>query len=165
MGSEKDTNVGPTCKKKLMDFIFHPNFLGKWNTIFSYAFSSYFPSHFPLSNIIHQSKTTQGRQEGFQFICSPIFQVPDTSQRMKQKRWVNTRQKYNYNNSSSFILLNQQTPSSSGKDSPAISREVINDPVYTLSTARPCSNCSLGTAFPDAIISSIRGVEPNLQFI
>ena len=49
------------------------------------------------------------------------------------------------------------------KIKPAISREVINDPVYTLSTASPCSSCNLGTAFPDAIISSIRGVAPNLQ--
>lgn len=48
------------------------------------------------------------------------------------------------------------------KYKPAISREVINDPVYTLSTANPCSNCNLGTAFPDAIINSDRGVAPNL---
>jgi hypothetical protein len=48
-------------------------------------------------------------------------------------------------------------------ENPAISREVIKKPVYTLSTASPNSNCSLGTAFPAAIISSIKGVPPKLQ--
>lgn len=51
----------------------------------------------------------------------------------------------------------------SNNHKPAISREVINDPVYTLSTASPCSSCNLGTAFPAAIISSIAGVAPKLQ--
>jgi hypothetical protein len=49
------------------------------------------------------------------------------------------------------------------ENKPAISREVINDPVYTLSTANPCSSCNLGTALPDVIISSIAGVAPNLR--
>lgn len=48
---------------------------------------------------------------------------------------------------------------------PAISREVINDPVYTLTTASPCSSCKIGTAFPAAIINSITGVAPNLKNI
>ena len=47
---------------------------------------------------------------------------------------------------------------------PAISREVMKDPVYTLSTANPCSSCNWGTAFPAAIISSIAGVAPSLKF-
>jgi len=48
---------------------------------------------------------------------------------------------------------------------PAISREVIKDPVYTLSTANPCSSCNWGTAFPAAIINSIPGVAPSLKFL
>lgn len=47
---------------------------------------------------------------------------------------------------------------------PAMSRDVMNDPVYTRSTANPCSSCNLGTAFPVAIISSLIGVPPNLQW-
>lgn len=90
----------------------------------------------------------------------PLLQHPNVAALFDLPSWLRLKNLNKENAKNIYSTCITKTLVS--KNQPAISREVINDPVYTLSTASPCSNCNLGTAFPDAIINSDRGVAPNL---